>query len=202
MAQTAVNSDQASTNAEGDALFIKLFRGTQIGSRLMPGGYVDTKVSKTESIVQGKKILVDPKGDIVLVVKDEVQFLVSSVLMSAASTVFKTMLGPHFMEGSLVSSTSPGHIQIVEDDTKAMLAILSIIHHRHDLLMYLPPRQQDRHCFEEYRLLDNLLVLSDKYDCLKVIQYWTSRLLSFLSDELRSTRQNIESKYSGLLKAA
>ena len=64
--------------------------------------------------------VMDPEGDIILVLGD-VGLQVSSKVLSLASPVFKAMFGPHFAEGQgQASSTKIRRVKLHDDDVEAM----------------------------------------------------------------------------------
>ncbi|KAK3647990.1 hypothetical protein LTR56_007690 [Elasticomyces elasticus] len=71
-----------------------------------------------------------PVGDIVLRVGDgQVEYGVSSAVLSHSSPVFKALFGPHFLEGQADrSNTQPRHVDLPEDDPVGLEFLLSILH--------------------------------------------------------------------------
>ena len=102
-------------------------------------------------------------GDVILTVgNDKKRLRASSLMLSAASPVFKALLGPHFREGQRSrSSTSPVEISLPEDDEDYITELCQILYH--DPLHGEEPETE--HC-KPSSLLE-LAQLIDKYDCSK-----------------------------------
>ncbi|TLD37589.1 hypothetical protein E2P81_ATG04401 [Venturia nashicola] len=80
------------------------------------------------------KVVVDPDGDVLLVVgatQPNVSIQVSSKVLSLASKPFKVMFSQSFREGNeLVVSNGPYEISLPDDDPDAMVTICKLIHHK------------------------------------------------------------------------
>lgn len=81
---------------------------------------------------------IDPDGDVYLCT-DKFKLLVSSKVLSVASPVFQKLFGPHFAEGSQVSSTRPGSVLLSEDNAEALVALCQILHYQFHKVEYDPP---------------------------------------------------------------
>lgn len=109
-------------------------------------------------------------ADIVLVLGDgETQLRVSSVILSSASPVFTTMLGPNFLEGQGDrSAQDPKEITLLDDDVNAMVRLCRLIHHQDNM----PPTPNDKDSLagvaEE---LLALVIVADKYRCIDSIRF-------------------------------
>ena len=80
--------------------------------------------------------MIDPQGDVCFVTKNKEDhsktgFVVSSVVVSLASKVFKALLGPSFAEGRALRQTpngTPLDIQLPEDNPMGMRLMLEFLH--------------------------------------------------------------------------
>lgn len=71
-----------------------------------------------------------PDGDVILVVQDQVELRVYSIVLKLASAVFKAMLGPHFAEGQVQGTpTDPKSVSLQEDSTEGMKMLCLCLHH-------------------------------------------------------------------------
>ncbi|CAK1360128.1 hypothetical protein CB0940_06230 [Cercospora beticola] len=125
---------------------------------------------------------IDPDGDVVLVCgsADKTKRLrVSSKVLSLASPVFKTMLGPDFKEGKRLSKHGSLNLPLPDDDGEDMTIICNILHFRHSKL----PRQLDT------IKLQDISVLADKYSCTMalgpIVEHWVEELRKDCSDAVR-----------------
>ncbi|KAK4496045.1 hypothetical protein PRZ48_013314 [Zasmidium cellare] len=78
---------------------------------------------------------ISKNGDVIFEVGEEAtprrRILVSSAILSNASTAFAALLGPHFREGQLLASAStngPVTIPLPEDEPQAMSDLLRLLH--------------------------------------------------------------------------
>ncbi|EGO54755.1 hypothetical protein NEUTE1DRAFT_48831 [Neurospora tetrasperma FGSC 2508] len=103
-------------------------------------------------------------GDIILVVgasdsdDPQLRLRVQSTILREASTVFRTMLSPPWIESQDISAKNPKEIQLPEDEPKAMEVVCLALHFRSNLI--------NPHWLEEQggqRMLD-VAILIDKYD--------------------------------------
>lgn len=100
----------------------------------------------TMDAAQLKRVDVAADGDLILVVGNnldgnKLELRVHSLLLKMNSPVFRTMLGPNWLEGqslSNISETSPGKLDLPDDDAKGMKYLCYILHHRNDKLAALP----------------------------------------------------------------
>lgn len=109
---------------------------------------------------------IDPDGDVYLC-SDRFKLLVSSKVLSLASPVFKKLFGPHFAEGSQVSSTSPGSVSLSEDNAEALVALCQILHYQFQEVEYDPP----------LKFINSIAVVADKYDCVRALTQWSTNCL-------------------------
>ncbi|KAK3492188.1 uncharacterized protein B0T23DRAFT_441661 [Neurospora hispaniola] len=103
-------------------------------------------------------------GDIILVVgapdseDPQLRLRVQSTILREASTVFRTMLSPPWVESQGISAENPKEIQLPEDEPKAMEVVCLALHFRNNLM--------NPHWLEEQggqRML-HVAILIDKYD--------------------------------------
>jgi len=141
------------------------------------------------------KVVIDPDGDVVLVLHDGTELQVSSKALSLASSVFKAMFGPHLQEGQDLSGTSPKRISLPEDHPAAMTTLCNVLHHQHNSVSKTLMESE----------LVNVAAACDKYDCSEAFSLWSpiwtltrsselkgvAKLLypSFLLDDAKSFKQ-------------
>ena len=117
----------------------------------------------TTTVSGDAPVIVDPSGDVILVVGAEtLNIQVSSHVLGLASTVFKAMFKPHFQEGFslIVTKESPVTILLPEDDPAAVSLTCKILHHQIDHTTENP----------SLALLSKLATFCDKYDCIRSIR--------------------------------
>lgn len=75
---------------------------------------------------------IDPIGDVILVVGPEPpkRLRVSSACLSKASSTFRAMFSGRFAEGQTLSSFSPEHISLPDDNAETMRILLGIVHNQ------------------------------------------------------------------------
>ena len=116
-----------------------------------------------------KFTVIDPAGDVIFVL-DDLEFQVSSKILSLASPVFKAMFGPSFAEGQ----GQPGskvirRIQLSDDKAEALSAMCHVLHHQNTSA---DPVDIDR--------LEDMATLVDKYDCVRSMHYWAAYQLRMI----------------------
>jgi len=109
---------------------------------------------------------IDPEGDVYLC-SDNFKVLVSSKVLSVVSPVFKALLGPHFAEGSQVSSASPGSVSLSEDNPEALVSLCQILHYQFHRVQYDPT----------LKFINSVAVVADKYDCVRALAQWSTNCL-------------------------
>lgn len=103
--------------------------------------------------------------------KNSTTIRVSSVLLEFASPVFGALLGP--LQGQAEhSEDSPKEILLVDDNSRAMVDLCSILHHKQTDLQEL-----DASYHSTERLLE-LCVIADKYGCGSIIALAVEALFS------------------------
>ncbi|KAK3627919.1 hypothetical protein LTR56_018909 [Elasticomyces elasticus] len=122
----------------------------------------------TENNTTPQNVTIAEEGDVILVLDDgKKRIRVSAALLSFKSSVFRKMLGPHFLEGQTQRSTEqPQEIQLPEDDPHVMGFLCRLLHNgRPDSAKYSLDR------------LANMAVLADKYDCIHSVNLIAETLL-------------------------
>lgn len=83
--------------------------------------------------------------------------------MTAGSSVFKAMLGPHFKEGKDLAASQgrgPYSLQLPDDDPAVMRILCLVMHLENEKIpVKMTPEQ-----------ITEIAELSDKYDCLKALR--------------------------------
>ncbi|KAK3652866.1 hypothetical protein LTR56_004814 [Elasticomyces elasticus] len=126
-------------------------------------------------------ILGMPVGDTVLRVGEgQVEYRVSSAILSHSSPVFEALYGPHFLEGQADrSNAQPRHVDLPEDDPVGLEFLLSILHKP-------SPRRKYPSIYWPYTP-ENMLALvvaADKYLCVDTIRpTLTANIMSFTHRE-------------------
>lgn len=126
------------------------------------------------------EVVIDPDGDVVLVLKNDIELQVSSKALSLASTVFKAMFGPQFQEGQDLSASSPKRISLPDDDGAAMTTLCNILHHQTDRVTDSPNSPA----------LVGIGILCDKYDCSKALKPWARTWLGYYQSVFYSAGMN------------
>lgn len=107
------------------------------------------------------------QGD-VLIISGDKEMLVSSHVLSLASSVFNRMLEPGFLEGNVDRSQEhPLELSLPDDDPEALTLLFHIIH-------FSPRRKYDH---PHVDLMLQLVQLADKYDCARPVQDASERWL-------------------------
>lgn len=111
-------------------------------------------------------------GDIILVLPKQHRIRVSSIFLSYASPVFKTLFGPHFAEGQAARSPQhPKEIPLPDDDGAAVKHLCHLLHGQSEDSNGNPDKE-----FAER--LWKLAVVADKYDCVGTLSLHTEAMLS------------------------
>ena len=124
-------------------------------------------MDNNEASLALEKIDIDKDGDLILVLKHP-ELRVSSKVLSLASPVFKALCKPGFTEGNTIAMGGTSRINLPEDDTDAMTAFCRVTHFR-------------RHSNDEttpITLLENLAIVTDKYDCASAMRSFGGLSLS------------------------
>jgi len=123
----------------------------------------------------------DLEGDVLLIlssVSGIARFRVNSNILCIASPVFRAMLGAksQFKERTALSarkSTSePLELSLADDDPKALVVILRVIHLQYDWI--LPSLDENQ--------LYKIAVICDKYDMRQSLELWLEKWISPLVD--------------------
>lgn len=116
---------------------------------------MDLSTDEINTNLQPERIIIDNRGD-VLVEAGSKRILVSSKILSMASSVFDAMLNSRFAEGVATrSAADPLNLPVPEDDPEALEVLLHVLYFS---------------CKRTYPELDidtqlNVARLTDKYDC-------------------------------------
>lgn len=133
-----------------------------------------------DTSTESSKVVVDPEGDVILVV-NITELQVSSKVLSVASDVFKAMFSPHFQEGQDLNSTSPKRISLPGDDAVAMTTLCNILHLRHNSVSKTPL---------ETELVD-LATVCDKYNCSEAFSIWSQIWMRYYTQEQDSDLKGV-----------
>ncbi|OQO10870.1 hypothetical protein B0A48_04171 [Cryoendolithus antarcticus] len=127
------------------------------------------------------KIVLSGAGDVILILQDQTEIVVSSCFLTHASTTFSALLGDQFAEGQQPRSIqNPTRISLPEDDPQSMIDLCSILH--------LKPLRAINSPGENRKSIVRILALAittDKYDCIVAVELSVTALLSryMLADE-------------------
>jgi len=152
-----------------------------------------SKAPAPESEALAHLVTIDADGDVILSVTDSdarinrgrtCDFLVSSKVLTLASPVLAKIFRSSSLEGNkLPLSPSLPIIRLKGDDPDAMHELLR---HCHFDTEYLPDRISDM------RTLAKLAVVSDSYDCLRVVRPWAILWLHMVSTEMATSFTQVE----------
>ncbi|KAK4893864.1 hypothetical protein LTR27_007890 [Elasticomyces elasticus] len=120
---------------------------------------------------EDKLIAIAADGDVIFNIGTPVvvRLRVSSSVLSRASSVFKTLLGPQFLEGSLDrSSQSPADIALPDDDALAIEDLCRLLHGE--------PASSLLEELDSARIY-KLAITIDKYDCTERLRFHSQALL-------------------------
>jgi hypothetical protein len=133
------------------------------------GKHPTAEASQTSDMVN---VDIAAEGDVILVLQ-QTRLRVSSVILSSASPVFKTMFGPNFAEGhGRRSAEEPKEIPCPDDDDAATIRLCRLIHHQYDhrdvsfCAVDATPESTTQHA-EEFLAL---AILADKYGCTDMVR--------------------------------
>ncbi|KAK5695121.1 hypothetical protein LTR17_024594 [Elasticomyces elasticus] len=103
-------------------------------------------------------------GDVILVLQSGVRLRVSAIILSLVSPVFKTMLGPNFLEGHASrTAEDPREIQLPDDSADGVTLLAQFIH-------CLPTAPSQTESLANIaKMLTGLGVVADKYDCILAV---------------------------------
>ncbi|KAK3622957.1 hypothetical protein LTR56_021898 [Elasticomyces elasticus] len=123
------------------------------------------------STLEGEIVAIAPDGDVVFSIGTPTvaRLRVSSDILSRASNVFRSLLGPQFLEGSLDrSSQSPAGIALPDDDAVAMEDMCRLLHGEPapELLVHV---KADR--------IYKLSIVIDKYGCTERLRFHGQALI-------------------------
>ena len=126
------------------------------------------KLSDREQDVSSMRDIVDPEGDLVLVVEEK-ELLVSRNVLCLSSPVFRAMLrkGSQFLESKSQTISSDGLqlIHLGDDDYEILSIVANVIHVQHDKVPVEVP----------FGVLDTMAIVCDKYDLRKCLGLWPQK---------------------------
>lgn len=120
---------------------------------------------------------IDPNGDVVLVVEGT-RLRVSSNVLGLASPVWKAMFRPDYAEGTSLSKGAPCVILLPEDKADALSTLCNILHHRIRSIEKKPTAAS----------LEQLAIITDKYDCVDALSFYSGLHLTRLMGSTKATR--------------
>jgi hypothetical protein len=114
--------------------------------------------------VSSETVVVDPRGDLKLVVGEtKTVFQVCSRALARSASYWDTLLYGRFSKGQAQQNGSDWCIPFPEDDPDGMKLILDVVHHRHEALPDHVPCD----------LLFQVTVLADRYDMIGCLStFW------------------------------
>ena len=115
-----------------------------------------------QPITGRRRVNIDPEGDVLLRLED-VELRVSSKILKLSSKVWKAMFSLSFPEGFALQDNVLLRIPLLDDDPRAMEALCKLLHHQ----------PQDDSVGHTDEFLENLAIAADKYDCARVLHYWS-----------------------------
>jgi hypothetical protein len=120
---------------------------------------------------------IDKRGDVILLLGNDdemaVKLLVSSKVLSLASSVFEAMFNSGFAEGQDLSPTSPREVLLPDDDPKYMTYICKLVHMQTSDV----PEKLDILSLADFALL------CDKYHCADGVRPWSRLWISWFTPE-------------------
>jgi len=123
----------------------------------------------------------DHEGDVLLILLSAsgiARFRVNSNILCIASPVFRAMLGANskFKERAALSARTPTseplELSLPDDDPKALVVILRVIHLQYD---WVPPSLDENQLYK-------IAVICDKYDMRQSLEVWLAKWISPLVD--------------------
>ncbi|MCJ1473765.1 hypothetical protein MMC13_002416 [Lambiella insularis] len=132
-------------------------------------------MANTVPVVSFATTDIDPSGDVVLVV-ERIRLRVSSKVLTLASPVWKAMFSSNFVEGTVLSKGSPCIVPLPEDNVDAISMLCNILHYRHQYIAKKPSAAS----------LEQLAVVTDKYDCVDAMSFYSGFHLIRLCDSAKN----------------
>ncbi|KXT02401.1 hypothetical protein AC578_7832 [Pseudocercospora eumusae] len=130
-----------------------------------------------------------PDGDVIFEVGDETRrrLRVSSTILSMASPVFKTWLGPHFLEGQRSRDASnPVTIELPADQPQAMSDMFNLLHFRRVLELEYRNKSSDEESEHASRVLE-FAIVANKYCCTEAL-YLQARGIMLYNRDFPATK--------------
>ena len=169
----AVNSCELST----ELLKIRTFSSQQLQLRLVLPFVIAFAHPSNDlgaaNVMVLTVVTIDPKGNVVLVARDQ-DIVVSSNVLSSTSDVFKTMFKPTFSEDIALAANGKCRIQLPEDDPRALGILCIVLHY---------PRAEIEFNTDPV-LFHKIALLANKYQCGDTLYYWVKKNLDIhLNDD-------------------
>ena len=140
---------------------------TSLKNVLILGVLISVMMEETDDnpedvIMDRRRIAMDPRGDLVLVLEG-VDLRVNSKALSLASKVFRKLFKKGFKEGNAIQSGSKDvvSIELPEDDDDTITTICWVFHHSYDQISGISIED-----------MANIALTADKYDCVHAISPW------------------------------
>ena len=120
----------------------------------------------------------DIQGDVTLIAQ-KYEILVSSLVLSTASCVFKAMFRPNFREGMDLAENRSCRVPLPDDDPDALVQFCAILHEPEKSLCqgWLVSHG------ETPRLLKAMATLANKYQCVGQIYTWARKGLYVMMND-------------------
>ena len=126
--------------------------------------------------------VIDPKGDVILVVGGEGRLRVSSNVLASACDVFKAMFNGPFIESQNLNPEDPREISLEDDDYKGALLMCLLLHHRFERKGALPLNSGN---------IGGILamaVFADKYQCKESVGHLATLAINFEKMDLGTSQ--------------
>ncbi|KAK5718721.1 hypothetical protein LTR15_008455 [Elasticomyces elasticus] len=138
-----------------------------------------------------KEITLAEDGDVIMILREK-RFRVSSVVLSLASPVFKTMFGPNFLEGQAPrSAEQPKEIKL--EDGYSLEMLLALMHH-FDLDTL---RGLDEDLYADTPLLVGCIAIAfDKYCCTQALGLSVEALLRRSANNAVIDDESVEGRFN------
>ena len=115
---------------------------------------------------------IDPSGDILIYLQEDMILRISSKVLAIASKVFSAMFQKGFQVGNILAETGSGIVELPDDDPKAIHALCLLLHHHHPLSI---PYVVDA------EFLHRMAIVVDKYACADAVYGWAMHQVSDLA---------------------
>ena len=115
-------------------------------------------------------------SDLVLIVNEKLEILVSSVVLCNTSDVFRAMLNSQWTEGQSLqksNTAAPAQIKLPDDNSESMAVLCAALHQRNDLIEHSLTADE----------MYNVSLLADKYDCTTALKHTATSWFNSFSDQ-------------------